>query len=173
MHTGGRGAFGQPSATGARRSLLRPTVEMCTCRAQLRSGHPRVREGLRGRAFHRGAAGGGRGGSRVAWAPPAVRGTGMEPTESAAPGSRLRLRGAAAVWRRRRANGRPGTGPADRSGTPRRPGTHPAAAREADTNPGAHAAPLLAGEASTAGRAAPEAPASEAPARGDRARPAL
>ncbi|NJP51757.1 EAL domain-containing protein [Streptomyces sp. SBST2-5] len=97
----------------------------------------------------------------------------MEPTESAAPGSRLRLRGAAAVWRRRRANGRPGTGPADRSGTPRRPGTHPAAAREADTNPGAHAAPLLAGEASTAGRAAPEAPASEAPARGDRARPAL
>ena len=42
MHTGGRVAFGQPSSTAARGSLPRPTVEVCACRAQLRSGHPRA-----------------------------------------------------------------------------------------------------------------------------------
>ncbi|NDK28991.1 hypothetical protein FSY75_32005, partial [Streptomyces sp. TR1341] len=35
----------------------------------------------------------------MAWAPPAVRGTGMEPTESVAPDSRLRLRRRALAWR--------------------------------------------------------------------------
>ena len=38
MHTGGRVAFGQPSSTAARGSLLRPTVEVCACRA--RTGTP-------------------------------------------------------------------------------------------------------------------------------------
>ncbi|GGV61062.1 hypothetical protein GCM10010277_65670 [Streptomyces longisporoflavus] len=40
MHTGGRVAFGQPLWTAARRSLLRPTVEVCACRAPLRLGYP-------------------------------------------------------------------------------------------------------------------------------------
>ncbi|CAM5298409.1 DNA ligase [Streptomyces hirsutus] len=45
MDTGGWGASGQPSATGAPGSPPQPTVGRCARRAQLRSGHPHVRGG--------------------------------------------------------------------------------------------------------------------------------
>src|SRR3954468_23023361 len=100
MHTGGRVAFGQPSTPAARGGLLRPTVEVCTCRAQLRLGQSPAL-GEQGEGFSkRGAVDGSRAADRVAWAPPAVRGTGMEPTESAPPDSLLRR--VTGAWRESR-----------------------------------------------------------------------
>ncbi|WP_391647783.1 hypothetical protein, partial [Streptomyces violarus] len=60
-----------------------------------------------GKGFPTRAVEGCRAPGRGAWAPPAVRGTGMEPTESAVPGSRLRLRRMAVAWRAVRGVGRP------------------------------------------------------------------
>ncbi|MFI9824126.1 putative bifunctional diguanylate cyclase/phosphodiesterase [Streptomyces sp. NPDC052013] len=90
----------------------------------------------------------------------------MEPTESAAPGSRLRLRGRAAVWRRRREDGRLGRGLVGRSGAQKPQEAGPAVAHGAQADAraaDAHGKPHLASDAHLADVPAPNTPRASGP----------